>query len=118
VKLAYVGVQSQKDLPSQFLKSSKPISANIVIGSFGSSKAYNERAFNLEVEVDASAPVPASESPLRYGKLPEIHHIFRPDPKSPPKIITIFFTAVVLATIPVLLGTVSLCFLTPAKTTR
>src|SRR6266536_4591375 len=105
-------MQSHKDLPSQFLKSSKPINANIVIGSFGSSKAYHEQAFSLSVGIDASAPSGASESPLRYGKMPEIHHIFRPDPKSPPKIITLFFTAVVLATLPVLLITVRISSLT------
>ena len=36
----------------------------------------------------------------------EIHHIFRADPKSGPKIISLFFVLAVLATLPVLLGAV------------
>ena len=44
---------------------------------------------------------------MRYGKLPEIHHTFKTDPKSPPKIITLVFTAAVLVALPVLLTTVS-----------
>ena len=54
------------------------------------------------------APKKAPEKPLRYGKLPEIHHIFRADPKSPPKVITLFFTLIVLAALPVLFGAVCL----------
>jgi oligosaccharyltransferase complex subunit delta (ribophorin II) len=46
----------------------------------------------------------ASAEPIRYKALPEIHHIFRGDPKSPAKIITLVFTLAVLATLPALLG--------------
>ena len=42
--------------------------------------------------------------PERYGSKTEIHHIFRDDPKSPPKVISLFFTLAVLSTVPVLLG--------------
>ena len=42
------------------------------------------------------------EPPLRYGKLPEIRHTFRPEPTSSPKIITFFFLAIVLAAVPAL----------------
>jgi oligosaccharyltransferase complex subunit delta (ribophorin II) len=55
---------------------------------------------------------------MRYGKLEEIHHIFRADPQSPPKIITIFFTAAVLATVPILLGVVSLIELLTSAISR
>ena len=44
---------------------------------------------------------------MRYGKLPEIHHKFKADPTSPPKIITLIFTAAVLVALPVLITTVS-----------
>jgi len=54
--------------------------------------------------LDPSVPVAGVEKPLRYGKQPEIHHIFRADPKSPPKIITLVFTGAVIAALPLLLG--------------
>lgn len=100
-------VQSHKDLPTQFLSGSKTLSASLVIASFGSSKPYRSPAFDLKIELDPSAPPPSVEKPLRYGKLPEIHHIFKPDPKSPPKIITLVFTAAVIAALPSLLFVVS-----------
>ncbi|KAF1990289.1 hypothetical protein K402DRAFT_389918 [Aulographum hederae CBS 113979] len=95
---------THKDLPTQFLTNTSPVEASIVIGSFGSSKPYNSKAFTLKVSLDASLPPPTSETPVRYGKQPEIHHIFRADPQSPPKIITIVFAAAVLAAVPVLFG--------------
>jgi oligosaccharyltransferase complex subunit delta (ribophorin II) len=58
--------------------------------------------------VDANIPKPKYEKPLRYGKLPEIHHIFKPDPKSGPIVISVFFVGAVLATVPILLGVVSI----------
>ena len=61
----------------------------------------------MSISLDPNSPLPSTEKPLRYGKLPEIHHIFKSDPTSPPKIITIVFTAAVMAALPVLLGAVS-----------
>jgi oligosaccharyltransferase complex subunit delta (ribophorin II) len=78
-----------------------------VIASFGSSDPYSSKAFDLTIKHDPSVPEPKVDKPLRYGKLPEINHVFKPDAKSPPKIITLFFTAIVLAAFPVLLGAVS-----------
>ena len=100
-------LQTQKDLPTQFLKSSNPIDASLVFGSFGPSQAYKDKAFSLSIKLDPNVPIASSEKPLRYGKLPEIHHIFRADPKSPNVVITLVFTGAVLATVPMLLGTVS-----------
>lgn len=40
----------------------------------------------------------------RYGKQSEIHHIFRDDPKSPPRLISLVFTLAVLGMLPVLIG--------------
>ena len=94
--------QSQKDLPTQLLASSKPLEASLVIASFGSSTPYKSKAFDLSIALDS--PIPKQETRLRYGKLPEIHHLFRTDPTSPPKIITLFFTFAVIAALPVLLG--------------
>ncbi|QDS69028.1 hypothetical protein FKW77_009666 [Venturia effusa] len=90
-------------IPSVLLKTSTPLKASIVIGSFGSSTPYQGTPFDLSIALDASAPQPSAESQLRYGKQPEIHHIFRPDPKSPPKIITLAFAAALLACIPALI---------------
>ncbi|CAA9965309.1 oligosaccharyltransferase protein [Pyrenophora teres f. maculata] len=95
---------SHKDLPHQFLTSEKPIPASIVIGSFGSSKPYKSKVFDLTVTRDSNAPLNIPEKPVRYAAESEIHHIFREDPKSPPKIITIVFAAAVAGALPVLLG--------------
>lgn len=96
--------QTQKDLPFQFLTTSKPITASIVIGSFGSSTPYKNEVFNLNIARDPNVPLVTPEKPLRYGTEKEIHHIFREDPQSPPKIITLVFLAVVVAALPVLFG--------------
>lgn len=76
------------------------------MASFGSSKPYYFRAFDLSIKRDPGAPIAMSEKPLRYGKLPEIHHTFKADPKSPPKIVSLVFTLVVLAALPGLFVTV------------
>jgi oligosaccharyltransferase complex subunit delta (ribophorin II) len=59
----------------------------------------------LAVTRDANAPLSTPEAPLRYGKLSEIHHIFRSDPKSSPTILSSVFTLAILACLPVLVGT-------------
>jgi oligosaccharyltransferase complex subunit delta (ribophorin II) len=100
------GAQSQKDIPVQLLTSKKPLKASIILGSFGSSQGTIAPVFDLTLQPDPSAPPPAYEKPLRYGKLPEIHHIFRPDPTSPPTIVSLFFTVAVIAAVPGLLVTV------------
>lgn len=96
--------QTQKDLPYQLLTSSKPLKASITLASFGSSAPYNQQVFNVDVQTDPNAPPPAPSAAERYGRKPEIHHIFRDDPKSPPKIISLVFTLAILATLPALLG--------------
>lgn len=98
--------QTQKDIPEQLLVSTTPLSASILVASFGETQPFNKRAFNLKLPDDPQAPQKTIEKPLRYGKLPEIHHTFRTDPKSPPKIFTLFFTAAVLVALPALFGTV------------
>ncbi|CAL8576766.1 hypothetical protein XPA_002631 [Xanthoria parietina] len=94
---------SHKDLPVQFASRSQTLSASLVIASFGSSKPYRSHAFDLKIELDPSAPPSSVDKPLRYGKLPEIHHIFKSDPQSPPKIITIIFAGAVVVALPTLL---------------
>ena len=87
----------------QLLLSPKPVKASIVIGSFGSAQALLAPVFDVEFKPDPSAAPPTYEQPLRYGKLPEIHHIFRADPRSPPKIVSLVFVLAVAATVPALL---------------
>ncbi|KAG0645485.1 Dolichyl-diphosphooligosaccharide-glycosyltransferase subunit SWP1 [Hyphodiscus hymeniophilus] len=96
---------TQKDLPIQLLSSSKPLSATLLLASFGTAQGYSSQVFSLEIKTDPNTPLPKYEKPLRYGKLAEIHHIFRADPKSGPKIVSVIFVLAVLATVPVLLGT-------------
>ncbi|MCJ1471758.1 hypothetical protein MMC13_000398 [Lambiella insularis] len=98
---------THKDIPSQLLASSGDLSASLVIASFGSSVPYNKPAFDIKITHDSGQPIASIEEPLRYGKLPEIHHTFKADPKSPPKVISVFFTAVVLAALPVVFLAVS-----------
>lgn len=95
---------SYRDIPTQLLASADPLAASLIIASFGSSEPYQMRAFDLEIEQDPTIAA-VQEKPLRYGKLPEIHHIFKPDPRSPPKVITLVFTAAVLVALPVLFTT-------------
>ncbi|KAK1247255.1 hypothetical protein MKX07_002164 [Trichoderma sp. CBMAI-0711] len=93
---------TQKDLPVQLLLSQEPLKASLVLGSFGSAKGSVTPVFDFAVKLDPAAAVPSYEKPLRYGKLAEIHHIFRADPKNPPKMVSIAFSLAVLATIPAL----------------
>jgi oligosaccharyltransferase complex subunit delta (ribophorin II) len=93
---------TQKDIPSQFMATSTPLSASIIIGSFGASKPYYSHAFDLIVESDPNSSRGPPEKLQRYGKLPEIRHTFKPDPTSPPKIITIVFGTAVIAALPLL----------------
>ncbi|KAL7949699.1 Alpha/Beta hydrolase protein [Trichoderma barbatum] len=93
---------SQKDLPVQLLLSQEPLEASLVLGSFGSSKGSVTPVFGFTVKLDPAAAAPSYEKPLRYGKLAEIHHIFRADPQNPPKIVSITFALAVLATVPAL----------------
>jgi len=89
-------------IPSQLLISPSPLKASLIIASFGSSTPYKAHVFDLDVTQDPNYTPPTVEKPLRYGALPEIHHQFRDDPRSPPKIITLVFLAAVLACLPAL----------------
>ncbi|EGS19032.1 oligosaccharyltransferase subunit-like protein [Thermochaetoides thermophila DSM 1495] len=94
---------TQKDLPVQLLAAEEPLKASIVLASFGSAQGYNGQVFEIKVELDPNLPPPTREAPVRYGKKPLIFHKFNPDPKSPPKVVSIFFALAVIACLPVLL---------------
>ncbi|KAF2964624.1 hypothetical protein GQX73_g8951 [Xylaria multiplex] len=90
------------DLPIQLAASTAPLKASVVLASFGSSQGLNKPIFSVVLKTDPNTAPLVYEKPLRYGKREEIHHIFRSDPKNPPKIISAFFVLVVLATVPAL----------------
>ncbi|KAK2745850.1 hypothetical protein FQN57_003463 [Myotisia sp. PD_48] len=92
---------THKDLPTQFLRSKSPIEASLLIASFGTSTGYDKRVFQLNIARDPHEPLPSSDA-LRYGKLEEIHHIFKPGPTSPPVILSLIFSVAVLSTLPLL----------------
>ncbi|KAI9831133.1 MAG: hypothetical protein M1819_005221 [Sarea resinae] len=95
---------TQKDLPAQFLTTAHPLSATLTIASFGTSKPYTSHVFDITPVLDSANPIAQPEKALRYGPQPEIHHIFKSDPTNPPKILTLLFTAAVIAAVPLLLG--------------
>ncbi|KAK1813270.1 hypothetical protein LTR12_012333 [Friedmanniomyces endolithicus] len=95
---------TQKDLPYQLLTSKTPLKASLVLASFGSSTPYASHAFDLALELDSAAPPATPPASQRYTSKPEIPHIFKAEPGSPPKVISFFFTLCVLATLPVLFG--------------
>ncbi|KAI0539601.1 Oligosaccharyltransferase subunit Ribophorin II-domain-containing protein [Xylaria digitata] len=90
------------DLPIQLATSTAPLKASVVLASFGSSQGLNKPIFSVTLKTDPNTAPLVYEKPLRYGKREEIHHIFRSDPKNPPKIISAFFVLAVLATVPAL----------------
>jgi hypothetical protein len=102
-----IGVQTQKDLPLPLLTSSQPLRATLLLASFGTSPSFSNHVFNLAIKADPSAGKIKYEKPLRYGKLEEIHHIFKADPKSGPVLFSLVFFVAVVATLPLLGGVVS-----------
>ena len=100
--------KTQKDLPVQLLSSEQNLQATLLLASFGSSKPYSSHIFDLQVNHDPNVNQPKHEKPLRYGKLEEIHHIFRADPTSGPTPVSLFFVLQVFATVPILIATVRL----------
>ena len=91
----------------QFINTAKPLDARFVIGSFGESVGYDASAFKLAASTSPGEPAPTVDVP-RHHKLPEIHHIFNPGPKSPPIVVTVVFTLLtVLVSFSLLIGLVS-----------
>ncbi|XXH05647.1 hypothetical protein Hte_012082 [Hypoxylon texense] len=90
------------DLPVQFTAGKDPLEASIVLASFGSAEGFRKPLFAVELARDPNATPVAYERPLRYGKQPEIRHVFRADPRSPPQVVSLVFVLAVLATVPAL----------------
>ncbi|EMR62902.1 putative oligosaccharyltransferase subunit ribophorin ii protein [Eutypa lata UCREL1] len=92
----------QADLPIQLAISPEPLQASVVLASFGASSAgFQGTVFDIEVARAADDVKPlVYEKPLRYGKLEEIHHVFRTGDKTPPKIVSVVFALAVVVTVP------------------
>ena len=87
-----------------------PLHVSLLLGSFVHSPATLD-LFDLHIPPSAPAPVHPDEQ--FYHPLPELAHTFHPDPKLPPRIISAFFTALVVAPWVVLLGLVRVSFVQP-----
>lgn len=85
----------------------KPIQVSLILGSF-EHKPLKAPLFDLALPPSAPSPQHPDES--SFHLLPEIQHTFRPDPKSPPQIVSAVFSGLVLAPWLVLLTLVSIFF--------
>ncbi|ROT34974.1 hypothetical protein SODALDRAFT_321063 [Sodiomyces alkalinus F11] len=95
---------AQKDLPVQLFLADAPLSASVVIGSFGSAAPVDAHVFDIDVDRDPNdLTAKTYKPPLRYGKLPIQGYKFNDPPKSPQKVMSLFFTLAVLATAPALI---------------
>ena len=85
-----------------------PLKVSLLVGSF----VHDPLKVDLfDLILPESAPAPTHPDELHFHLLPEIQHTFRPDPKSPPKVISLVFTGVVVAPWLVLLTFVRLLVL-------
>ncbi|KAJ6256836.1 hypothetical protein Dda_8705 [Drechslerella dactyloides] len=92
---------TQKDIPTALL-TAPSLTMTIAIASFGKSSPLSAEIATISPVLDQTAKKALPEPPLKYGKRPEIHHIFRGEPRSPPKIISIVFLGGVVACLPAL----------------
>ncbi len=99
--------QTHKDLPDQFVVTAKPLDARIVVASLGTATPLSSQVFKLQVQLDPNVPAPTYEKPERYGKKPQINHIFKDDPKNPPRVISAVFVLIIMGVVPMLFGVVS-----------
>ncbi|KAK6349367.1 hypothetical protein TWF730_010114 [Orbilia blumenaviensis] len=94
---------TQKDIPTALL-SSQSLSLTLALGSFGQSKPLSVEIATVTPVLDAVTKKSLPEPALKYQKMKEIHHIFRAEPKSPPKVISLVFLGAVVACLPGLFG--------------
>lgn len=105
---------THKDLPAHLLSADK-LSLSIALGSFGSTAGSIVEIATVQPTLDAAAKAllekqkakDLGEGAIVYKPKQEIRHIFKADPKNPPVIITLVFTAAVLATLVGLAAVVS-----------
>jgi oligosaccharyltransferase complex subunit delta (ribophorin II) len=96
--------------PSLPPTSDTPLSVSLILGSF----EHDPAKFDLfDLSLPRSKPPPQHPDEPSFHPRPEIHHTFRPDPKSPPRAVSAAFTALVLAPWLVLIALVSSYPVTP-----
>lgn len=100
---------TQKDLPPFFIASSSPLTLTMAIGDFTENiKSIFIPIAQVQLNYDpmtvSAAKKSLGEPPVVYAPLPELRHTFRPDPKNPPKILTLLFLGAVGATLVGLFG--------------
>ncbi|KAF8870646.1 Dolichyl-diphosphooligosaccharide--protein glycosyltransferase subunit Swp1 [Infundibulicybe gibba] len=83
--------------------STNPLKVSLIVGS-SLHTPFTTELFDLTIP--ASHPPPQHPDEPSFHLLPEIHHTFRPAQKLPPKIISAFFSALVVSPWVVLLGLV------------
>ncbi|KAF8889711.1 Dolichyl-diphosphooligosaccharide--protein glycosyltransferase subunit Swp1 [Infundibulicybe gibba] len=81
--------------------STNPLKVSLIVGS-SLHTPFTTELFDLTIP--ASHPPPQHPDEPSFHLLPEIHHTFRPAQKLPPKIISAFFSALVVSPWVVLLG--------------
>lgn len=84
-----------------------PLSVSLLLGSFEHSPAKYEL---FDLILPESLPAPEHELEHTFHPQPPIHHTFNPEQKVPPKVISAFGAALVLAPWVVLLGLVRLFY--------
>ncbi|KAF8257601.1 Oligosaccharyltransferase subunit Ribophorin II-domain-containing protein [Lactarius quietus] len=78
-----------------------PLHVSLLLGSF----VHGPATLDLfDLHIPPSAPAPVHQDEQFYHLRPELAHTFRPDPKLPPRFVSAFFAALVLAPWVVLLG--------------
>lgn len=82
---------------------SSPLNITLLLGSFVHPPAKIEL---FKLVVPPSQPALAHAEEPFFHPLPEIHHTFRADPKTPPRLLSLVFSAIVVAPWVVLLGLV------------
>ncbi|KAK6332994.1 hypothetical protein TWF718_010819 [Orbilia javanica] len=92
-----------KDVPIALL-SSPSLSLTLALGSFGQSEPLSVEIAKVIPTLDAATKKALPAPGPKYQKLNEIHHIFRAEPRSPPKVISLVFLGAVAACLPVLFG--------------
>jgi oligosaccharyltransferase complex subunit delta (ribophorin II) len=83
-----------KPPPSFPPSGTNPLKASLIIGSY----AHTPVAWELfDLKVPASLPAPSLPEETSYHPLPTLSHTFQPDHKAPPRVISAFFSLLVLS---------------------
>ena len=95
-----------KSAPEDLLSSPGNYSLNLIIGTFSHNNPINYHIGTVNIDVPYTPSVH-----IKYGSKPEIYHIFKPDQKLPPIIISYIFVIIVLSPWLFLTGAVCIYYL-------